>query len=113
MYLADGGQGRADLVVDDGVDGDGDGVLGEDLLGRHVEGDGPQVDHGDRVDARDDEEQAGADGAAALHAPETEDHGALVLLQRTAIECLGESLGQVFISTIFRKETIAKIDSLF
>ena len=81
MYLADGGQGRADLVVDDGVDGDGDGVLGEDLLGRHVEGDRPEVGDDDLVDAGDDEEEAGAHGAALLDAPESEDDSALVLLR--------------------------------
>ena len=50
----DGGVGHA--VVDDGVDGDGDGVLGEDLLRRHVERHGAQVDLRVRVRARDDEE---------------------------------------------------------
>ena len=81
LDVADGGHGVVDLVVDDGVDGDGDGVLGEDLLGRHVEGDRPEVGDDDLVDAGDDEEEAGADGAALLDAPESEDDSALVLLR--------------------------------
>ena len=36
---------RINLVVDDGVHGNGDAVLGEHLLGRHIERHGPQVHH--------------------------------------------------------------------
>ncbi len=74
-----------DLVVDDCVDGDGDAVLGEDLLRRHVEGHGAQVDDGDGVDAGDDEEQAGADRALLAHAAQAEDHRALVFLKRYTV----------------------------
>ena len=81
-HVADGGKRGADLVVDDGVDGDGDGVLGENLLRGDVEGDGPEVGDGDLVHAGDDEEEAGADGAAATDAAEAEEDSALVLLMR-------------------------------
>ena len=45
-------------VVDDGVHGDGDGVPGEYLLGRHVEADGAEVHLLVGVDTGDDEEDA-------------------------------------------------------
>jgi hypothetical protein len=46
-----------------------------------VEGDGAQVAHGDGVHARRDEEDPGADGAAALRSTQPEDDGALVFLK--------------------------------
>jgi hypothetical protein len=50
------------------------------LLGRHVEGDRPEVDLPVGVDARDDEEDAGTLGAAFAQPAEAEDDGTLVLL---------------------------------
>ena len=47
-----------DSVVDHGVHGDGDGVPGEHLLGRHVEADGAEVHLLVGVDTGDDEEDA-------------------------------------------------------
>ena len=62
------------LEEHDGVHCDGDAVLGQDLLGRHVEGDGPEVHGDDVVDAGEDGEQAGAHRAALLDPPQPEDH---------------------------------------
>ena len=53
---------------------------GAHLLRRHVEGDRSEVDLLVRVDARHDEEEAGALGAARPQPPEPEHHGSLVLL---------------------------------
>lgn len=47
-----------DAVVDDCIHGHGDGIFGQNLLRRHVEGQGPQVDLRVVLDAREDEEDA-------------------------------------------------------
>ena len=57
-----------------------DAVLGEDLLGWDVEGDGPEVDGLDGVQAGQDEEEAGTDSSALLDLPQPEYDGPLVLL---------------------------------
>ena len=49
-----------DSQVDDSVDSDGDGVSGENFLGRHVERDGSHVDTAEVVHAGDHKEDAGA-----------------------------------------------------
>ena len=63
------------------------------LLRRHVKGDRPEVDLLVRVNARHDEEEAGALGAAGPQPPEPEHHGSLVLLHdlkgRERISLLG------------------------
>ena len=64
--------GVPDSVVDDSIDGDGDRVLGEDLLGRHVEGDGPEVGDDNVVHAGDDEEQTGSHGTSLLDSSQPE-----------------------------------------
>ena len=51
------------LVVHDGVDKDGDAVLGEDLLRRDLVGGRPHVDLLVDVDAGDDEEHTRTTGA--------------------------------------------------
>ena len=55
-YLNDRRHRFEDSVVDDGIDGDGDRVLGEDLLRRHVEWHRPQIDFDEVLDTRHDEE---------------------------------------------------------
>ena len=57
LDLADDQHGPPDFVVDDGVDVDGDAVVGQDLLRRDVEELGPDVEDGDGVDARHQEDQ--------------------------------------------------------
>jgi hypothetical protein len=69
-----------DLVVDDGVDGHSDAVLGQDLLGWYVEGDGPQVADCHRVHAGGNEEQAGTHRPSPLNATEPKDDCSLVFL---------------------------------
>ena len=58
----------------------GNAVLGEDLLGRDIKGDGPQVHGHDRVQAGDDEEQPGTNSSTLLDFPQPEYDGPLVLL---------------------------------
>ena len=110
LHIADGGHGILNVVVDDGVDADGDAVAGEDLLGGDVEGDGPEVDHRDGVDAGEDEEEAGTNHPASLHSEaqnaialelsqfsaspaEPEDDGTLVLLDSLEAEPDGDGEG--------------------
>ena len=57
LDLADDQHGPPDFVVDDGVDVDGDAVVGQDLLRRDVEELRPYVEDGDGVDARHQEDQ--------------------------------------------------------
>ena len=52
------------LIVHDGVDKDGDAVLGEDFLRGDLVGGRPHVDLLVDVDAGDDEEHARASGAS-------------------------------------------------
>ena len=52
------------LVVHDGVDEDGDAVLGEDLLWRDLVGGRPHVDLLVDVHAGDDEEHPGTSGSS-------------------------------------------------
>ena len=73
-HVDHGGHGVVHFEQDDGVHGDSDAVLGEDLLGRHVEGDGSEVHCDDVVYAGEDGEQAGAHRAALLDPPQPEDH---------------------------------------
>ena len=56
LHIGHAHDGVGDSVVDDCVHGDGDAVLGEELLGRHVEADGPEVQLLVGVDTRHDEE---------------------------------------------------------
>lgn len=67
-------------VVDNGVDGDGDAVFGQDLLGRDVIGSGTEIDSGVRVDAGQDEKYSWSPGAALHQSSQTKDDGPLVLL---------------------------------
>ncbi len=53
-----------DAIVDDSVDSDRDRVLGQNLLRGHVERDRAQVNRGDVVDARQNEEETRAFGSA-------------------------------------------------
>ena len=48
----------------------------------HIKGDGSEIADHDLVHARDDEEEPGAHSTALLHATQTENHGALVFLER-------------------------------
>ena len=75
------GQGIEHLVVDHSVHGDGDTVLGQDLLGRDIEGDSPQVHLDDGVYAGDDGEQAGTHRASLLNLAKPEDHSSLIFLE--------------------------------
>ena len=52
------------LIVHDGVDKDGDAVLGEDFLRGDLVGGRPHVDLLVDVDAGDDEEHTGTSGAS-------------------------------------------------
>ena len=75
------GDGRvADAVVDDRIDSDGHRIARQDFLRRHVEGYGTQVDLGESVDARDDEEQTGSARAAFDQATQTEYDSSFVFL---------------------------------
>ena len=69
------------LEEDHSVHGDSDTVFGQDLLGRDIEGDCPQVHSDDVIDAGKDGEQTGAHSAALLDPPEPEDHSSLVFLE--------------------------------
>ncbi len=77
-HLRDGVVGVDHAEVDHRVDLDGDVVAGDDLLRRHLMGDGAQVDARHAVDEGNDEEQARALGP--LNAAQAEDDAALVLL---------------------------------
>ena len=76
-----GGQGILYLEVDHCVHSDSDTVLGQDLLGRDIEGDCSQVHSDDVINAGEDGEQPGAHGAALLDPPKPKDHGSLVFLE--------------------------------
>ncbi len=69
-----------DAIVDDGVDSDGHRVLGQNLLRWHVERDRPQVNCGDVVHTRQNEEETGALGAAVQVPAQAKNNGSLVLL---------------------------------
>ncbi len=64
-----------------------------DLLRRHVEGDGPEVDASVGVDAGDDGEDAGPLGPALAESPEAEDDGTLVLRHHLDDQAEGEGHG--------------------
>ena len=68
------------LVVHDGVDEDGDAVLGEDLLWRDLVGWSPHVDLLVDVDAGDDEEHPGTSGSSWQETTKAEDDSSLVFL---------------------------------
>ena len=76
-----GGQGILYLEVDHSVHSDSDTVLGQDLLGRDIEGDCPQVHSDDVINAGEDGEQSGAHGTALLDPSQPKDHGSLVFLE--------------------------------
>ena len=69
------------LEEDHSVHSDSDTVFGQDLLGRDIEGDCPQVHSDDVINAGEDGEQPGAHSAALLDPPEPEDHSSLVFLE--------------------------------
>ena len=48
----------------------------------HIKGDGSEIADHDLVHSRDDEEEPGAHSTALLHATQTENHGALVFLEK-------------------------------
>ena len=79
-HVHHGGQGVEYLEVDHSVHGDGDAVLGQDLLWRDIEGDEPEVHGDDVIDAGEDGEQPRAHGASLLDSSEPEDHSSLILL---------------------------------
>ncbi len=60
--------------------------MGTDLLRWHVKGDCPEVDLPVRVDARDDEEDAGTLGAALAQPTQSEYHRTLILLHHLFIK---------------------------
>ena len=80
-HVYHGGQGVVDLVVDHSVHGDGDTVLGENLLGRDIKGDSSQVNLDDVVNTGDDGEQAGAHRTSLFNLAEPEDHSSLIFLE--------------------------------
>ena len=57
--------------IADGVHSDRYRVLGEDLLRRHVKSNGTEIDVDDRIDARQNEEEAWALGTARQNSTET------------------------------------------
>ena len=73
-------QTQTHFVVHDGVHVYGDGVSGQDLLGRNVEGDGPHVDLAVAVHARQHEEDPRPPRPARQQAAQPEDDRSLVLL---------------------------------
>ena len=75
------GEGVEHLVVDHCVHSDGDTVLGQDLLGRDIKGDRPQVHLYYRVYTGDDGEQARTHGASLLNFAQPEDHCSFIFLE--------------------------------
>ena len=69
------------LEEDHSVHSDSDTVFGQDLLGRDIEGDCPQVHSDDVINTGEDGEQPGAHSAALLDPSEPEDHSSLVFLE--------------------------------
>ena len=80
-HVHHGGHRVEHLEVDNSVHGDGDAVLGQNLLGRDIEGDEPEVHGDDIIDAGEDGEQPRAHSTALLDPSEPEDHSSLVLLK--------------------------------
>ncbi len=82
------------------------------LLGRDIEGERPHVHLLVGVDAGDDEEDAGAAGAAAQKATQAEDDHALVLLndlqRRERVKCLVILLHEFHFQEIFNGVIIVK-----
>ena len=77
----EGEKGRRRCCFHSGQTGKGEFVFAAaDLLRRDIERDRPEVDLPVGVDARDDEEDPGALGAALAQTTEAEDDGTLVLL---------------------------------
>ena len=68
------------LVVHDGVDKDGDAVLGENLLRGDLVGGGPHVDLLVDVDAGNDEEDTRTSSSSSKESPESKDYSTLILL---------------------------------
>ena len=68
------------LVVHDGVDKDGDAVLGENLLRGDLVGGGPHVDLLVDVDAGDDEEDTRTSSSSSKESSESKDYSTLILL---------------------------------
>ena len=68
------------LVVHDGIDKDGDAVLGENLLRGDLVGGGPHVDLLVHVEAGDDEEHARAPRPARHQPAQPKDDRSLILL---------------------------------
>src|SRR5207244_2724361 len=71
------------VEVNDRVHLDGDVVLGDDLLGRHVHGDGAKVDLVHLVDEGNEHAKAGALHVVGIDAAQTKDDASLVLVDDT------------------------------
>ena len=85
------------LVVHDGVDKDGDAVLGENLLRGDLVGGGPHVDLLVDVDAGDDEEDTRTSSSSSKESPESKDYSTLILLITRGWEL--ENIKNIFFST--------------
>ena len=85
-----------DLVVHDGIDEDGDAVLGENLLRRHIVGLCPHVYLYVDIHAGNDEEDTGTSRTAGEKTTKTEDYGALIFLHHFDRETEGEGEGDEY-----------------